>query len=68
MANIGIEAEDASVFWITGELRTGKQTDNEPWAIMTWALRSLYAQVVHIHLEGVALDIQTALFHTFRYA
>ena len=35
---------------------------------MTWALRSLYTQVVHTHLEGAALDIQTALFHTFRYA
>ena len=68
MTNMGLEAEDTSVFWITGELRTGEQTDKESWAIVTWALRSLYAQVVHTHLEGGALDIQTALFHTFRYA
>eukprot|EP00966_Prymnesium_polylepis_P047601 1102283-Prymnesium_polylepis.1 len=68
MTNIGLEAEDTSVFWTTGELRTGRQTDNESWAIVTWPLRLLYAQVVHTHLEGVALDIRTALFHTFRYA
>ena len=68
MTNMGLEAEDTSVFWITGELRTGKQTDKESWAIVTWALRSLYAQIVHTHLEGGTLDIQAALFHTFRYA
>jgi len=68
MTNMGLEAEDTSVFWITGELRTGAQTDKESWAIVTWALRSLYAQKVHTHLEGGALDIQTALFHTFRHA
>eukprot|EP00966_Prymnesium_polylepis_P073465 1705328-Prymnesium_polylepis.1 len=54
MTHMGLEAEDTSVFWITGELRSGEQTDKESWAIVTWALRSLYAQ------------IQTALFHTFR--
>eukprot|EP00966_Prymnesium_polylepis_P153915 3554143-Prymnesium_polylepis.1 len=65
MANIGLEAEDTSVFWITGELRMGKQTDNESWAIVTRALRSLYAQVVHTHLEGGRFGYRRLYFTRF---
>eukprot|EP00966_Prymnesium_polylepis_P201046 4658507-Prymnesium_polylepis.1 len=46
----------------------GKQTDNESWAKVTWALRSLYAFTAKTHREGARLNFKTALMLTFRYA
>eukprot|EP00966_Prymnesium_polylepis_P030342 705581-Prymnesium_polylepis.1 len=68
---MGLEAEDTSVIWITGELRTGKQTDKESWHVgdcdvgtaLTIRSRSTYTPG-----GGRPGHIQTALFHTFRYA
>eukprot|EP00966_Prymnesium_polylepis_P244661 5658846-Prymnesium_polylepis.1 len=47
----------------------GKRTDNESWAVVTWAWRSLYAYTTKTHLvEGARLNFKTALMLTFRYA
>jgi hypothetical protein len=67
MIQLGLEAEDNSVFWITGELSDGKQTDKESLAVLTWAWRALYASRTRTHLEGTTFDPKVALFTTFQY-
>ena len=66
--SIGLQAENNPTYWITGTMSDGKQTDNESWAVVTWAWRSLYACTTKTHLEGARLNFKTALMLTFRYA
>ena len=66
--SIGLQAENNPTYWITGTMSDGKQTDNESWAVVTWAWRSLYACTTKTHLEGARLNFKTALMLTLQSA
>ena len=76
MTDMGIEVSPDPTFWVTGQIEVttesgrakGKFTTREGIAVIAWAWRSLYAEIISARTEDREINLEWVYYTTIRYA